>query len=138
MNAIWDPLARAALCGRLGAALCERLAGVNKVYDNPPSSNQYGGWHQYLDKDLRALLGQPVAGPFKVRYCGNGDATACAQALWAAIEQAGRAEAAKQGTEDASQWREPTRKITFSPIPLVDMQYTNRPTGIHQVMQFSP
>jgi acyl-homoserine lactone acylase PvdQ len=138
MNAIWDPLARAALCGRLGAALCERLAGLNKVYDNPPTSNQYGGWHQYLDKDLRALLGQPVAGGFKVRYCGDGDVTACAQALWAAIEQAGRAEAAKQGTEDASQWREPTRKISFTPIPLVDMQYTNRPTGIHQVMQFSP
>ena len=29
-------------------------------------------------------------------------------------------------------------KISFTPIPLVDMQYTNRPSGIHQVMQFAP
>ncbi len=138
MNAVWDPLARAALCGRLGADLCERLDGLNRIYDDPPTTNQYAGWHQYMDKDLRALLGQPVAGRYKVRYCGNGDATACAQALWAVIEQAGRAEAPKQGTEDASQWRAPTRKIAFSPLPLIDMQYTNRPTGIHQVMQFAP
>ena len=29
-------------------------------------------------------------------------------------------------------------KISFAPLPLVDMQYTNRPSGIHQVMQFAP
>ena len=35
-------------------------------------------------------------------------------------------------------WRAPEAKeqITFTPIPLITMQYTNKPTGIHQVMQF--
>ena len=46
-------------------------------------------------------------------------------------------EAEKQGQDPAS-WRTPTVKISFSPLPLVDMQYTNRPSGIHQVMQFAP
>jgi hypothetical protein len=29
-------------------------------------------------------------------------------------------------------------EIRFTPIPLIDKQYTNRPTGIDQVMQFGP
>jgi hypothetical protein len=97
----------------------------------------YGGWHQYVSKDLRTLLGQSVAGKFKVRYCGRGNVERCAADLWAAIQQGANAAAQSQG-QDPARWRSPTVKIGFSPIPLVDMQYTNRPSGIHQVMQFAP
>ena len=98
----------------------------------------YGGWHQYMSKDLRRLAGAPVTGPLRLRYCGNGDVARCAAALWAAIEKGATAEAGRQGTTDPSQWHRPTVKISFTPFPLVDMQYTNRPSGIHQVMQFAP
>jgi acyl-homoserine lactone acylase PvdQ len=138
IEAAWDRLAGAALCGRLGKRLCGLLARLNRRFDEPPGSNQYGGWQQYLDKDLRALLGEPVRGRYHVRYCGNGRIRACASSLWAALEQAGRAEARLQGGDDPAQWRLATREIQFSPLPLVDMQYTNRPTGIHQLMQFAP
>lgn len=138
IEAVWDDLANAALCGRLGTKVCDLLALLNPRFDEPPRNNQYGGWHNYMDKDLRALLGRPAAGRYRVRYCGNGSLSACAKALWAALDRAGQAEAARQGTSDPSQWRLPTQKISFTPLPLVDIQYTNRPTGIHQVMQFSP
>ena len=31
-----------------------------------------------------------------------------------------------------------TTYVNFSPIPLYKMQYTNKPSGIHQVMSFAP
>jgi acyl-homoserine lactone acylase PvdQ len=138
ITAVWNDLAGAALCGRLGRKLCALLDVLNPRYDEPPEKNQYGGWHNYMDKDLRALLGRPVSGRYHVRYCGNGSVAACAISLWRALDTAGRAEAVRQGTSDPAQWRLPTQKIAFTPLPLVDIQYTNRPTGIHQVMQFTP
>ena len=98
----------------------------------------YGGWHQYMAKDLRALAGERVRGAMRVRYCGKGRVAACARDLWAAIERAAQAEAARRGNADPATWHQPVVKIAFSPLPLADMQYTNRPSGIHQVMQFAP
>jgi acyl-homoserine lactone acylase PvdQ len=135
--AVWQPLAAAALCGRLGDDVCEALRTRKSPFQSPPSG-MYGGWHQYLSKDLRTLLGQQVAGKFKVRYCGRGDIERCAADLWAAIQEGADAAAQTQGTADPAQWRTPTVTISFSPLPLADIQYTNRPSGIHQVMQFAP
>ena len=98
----------------------------------------YGGWHQYMAKDLHALAGGQVQGRMRVRYCGKGDAARCAADLWAAIEAGAQAEAASQGTPDVAQWKRPVVKIAFTPLDLADIQYTNRPSGIHQVMQFAP
>ena len=136
MASVWQPLATAALCGRLGEDVCEALRTRQSPFQSPPSG-MYGGWHQYISKDLRTLLGQSVKGKFKVRYCGRGNVERCAEDLWAAIEAGATATAATQG-QDPATWRTPTVKISFSPLPLVDMQYTNRPSGIHQVMQFAP
>ena len=137
MAAVWQDLAGAAMCGRLGAALCRALETRQSRFQAPPGG-MYGGWHQYMDKDLRALAGGRVAGRLHVRYCGSGNAARCARALWAAIERGAQAEAGRQGTPDPAQWHRPVVKISFAPLPLVDMQYTNRPSGIHQVMQFAP
>ena len=137
MAAVWDGLAGAALCGRLGAPLCRALETRQSRFQRPPGG-MYGGWHQYMAKDLRTLAGGAVRGRYNVRYCGKGDAAKCAADLWAAIDAGAKAEAARQGTTDPAQWKRPTVKISFTPLPLVDMQYTNRPSGIHQVMQFAP
>jgi hypothetical protein len=53
------------------------------------------------------------------------------------LDAAGARLASQQGA-DPTAWRAPEAKeqITFAPIPLITMQYTNKPTGIHQVMQF--
>jgi acyl-homoserine lactone acylase PvdQ len=136
LDAAWKRLTDAALCDRLGAALCTQLAGRNPRFDAPPGG-QYAGWHQYMWKDLRSLLGEKVAGAYHLRYCGDGKVSRCAKELWAAIDRAGATLAAQQGP-DPNAWRAPEGKeqITFTPIPLITMQYTNKPTGIHQVMQF--
>ncbi|MFF0120487.1 penicillin acylase family protein [Micromonospora arida] len=51
------------------------------------SSFQYGWWG-YVDKDLRTVLGDPVAGGLGRSYCGNGNLGACRQALLDALGQA--------------------------------------------------
>ena len=128
------------MCGRLGSKLCNDLAkrtGGEDRFDAPPGG-QYGGWHQYMWKDLRKALGENVSGAYKVKYCGEGDVNKCAGDLWKAFEEGLNAEAASKGSNPAL-WRVPEsgEDITFSPVSLITMDYTNRPSGIHQVMDFS-
>jgi acyl-homoserine lactone acylase PvdQ len=136
IDAAWKGLTNAGLCDRLGSALCRQLEGRNARYDQPPGG-QYGGWHQYLWKDLRAELGDRVRGAYHLRYCGDGSVARCSRELWAAIDAVGKRLRAAQGPDPAA-WRESasTQQIEFTPIPLITMQYTNRPTGIQQVVQF--
>ncbi len=138
LDSAWKGITDAAMCDRLGTALCTQLAGRNPRFDQPPGG-QYAGWHQYMWKDLRSLLGQKVAGAYHLRYCGDGKLSTCARELWAALDTAGKRLAAQQGA-DPNAWRAPEAReqITFAPLPLITMQYTNKPTGIHQVMQFGP
>lgn len=138
IQAIWRPLADAAMCQRLKAAGCAALR-ARQDEQNAPPGGQSSGWQNYLDKDLRRVLGRPVMGAYALKYCGNGNARSCASRLWRAIDTAGRRAAVKQG-QDPSKWRqsESTVAIKFSPLPLTTMQYTNKPSGIHQVLQLAP
>ena len=83
--------------------------------------------------------GQRVRGKYNVRYCGGGSLRRCRALLWAAIDQAGNALSQAQGS-NPSAWRVSATKerITFIPglLPFT-MRYTNRPTGIQQVLSFS-
>jgi acyl-homoserine lactone acylase PvdQ len=109
--------------------------------DNAPSSGGSsfgGGWYEYIDKDLRTLLGDRVQGRFSRRYCGNGNRDACRDAFWAALKSAADGLAAAQGP-DPTQWRsDATReRIKFIPglIPNT-MRWTNRST-FQQLIGFS-
>ncbi len=51
------------------------------------SSFQYGWWG-YVDKDIRAVLGDPVSGGLGRTYCGDGNLGACRQTLLDALGQA--------------------------------------------------
>ncbi|NNE11437.1 MAG: hypothetical protein HKN41_04245, partial [Ilumatobacter sp.] len=90
-----------------------------------------------LDKDLRALLGQPVDGPFETAFCGAGDSDACATDLWAAIDETVAAIAGELG-DDPTAWRLEGLRSTFAPglIP-DDFRSTNRST-YQQVIEFGP
>jgi acyl-homoserine lactone acylase PvdQ len=138
MDGIWEQLADAALCGTLGNSLCEQLDDtLHGRFSQPPGGGQYSGWHHYMYKDLRSLLGDRVRGPLSRRYCAS-TAEACAERLWAAIDAAGVGLAEKYGIDPAT-WREPRSEnlIKFGPLPLIDMDYTNRPSGIQQVISFN-
>jgi acyl-homoserine lactone acylase PvdQ len=134
LDTAWKKITDAGLCDRLGSGLCTQLEGRISRYDLPPGG-QYSGWHQYMGKDLRRQLGQKVKGKYHLTYCGKGSVSRCAKELWAALASAGDAVAAQQGT-DPAKWTKKAATITFTPLPLTTMQYTNKPTGIHQVMAF--
>jgi acyl-homoserine lactone acylase PvdQ len=134
LDTAWKKITDAGLCDRLGSGLCQQLAGRISRFDLPPGG-QYSGWHQYMWKDLRTELGQKVHGKYNLLYCGDGSAPQCSKQLWSAIDGATKSIAAKQGS-DLSKWTEKAATISFSPLPLTTMQYTNKPSGIHQVMAF--
>jgi len=57
----------------------------------------------FIDKDLRTVVGQSVAGKFGVAYCGAGDLALCSESLWTAVDDAVAALAAERGA-DISGW----------------------------------
>ena len=92
-----------------------------------------------MDRDLRALLSKErLPDEFNIAYCGKGKLGACQQSIWAAIQAAAEQLTADQGTADPAAWRSSAtaERINFSPIPLISMRYTNRPSGIQQVIWF--
>jgi acyl-homoserine lactone acylase PvdQ len=99
------------------------------------------GWWGYVEKDLRAVLGDPVPGPLPQRYCGGGDLAGCREVLLSTLAQAAARPATEVYPADAvcaagDQWC--ADSIRQSPLggithPLVAWQ--NRPT-FQQVVSF--
>jgi acyl-homoserine lactone acylase PvdQ len=138
LDTAWNRLADAALTPVLGKPLADQFDDtLHNRYDLPPGG-QFGGWHMYMSKDIRTLLGENVRGRYANRYCGAGNLSVCRAALWAALEAAGVELEAAQGA-DPTAWRADANRerITFLPglLPFT-MRYTNRPTGIQQVIEF--
>jgi acyl-homoserine lactone acylase PvdQ len=133
----WPKLADAWAGPVLGPQVNE-LATLEGRYNQPPGGQNFG-WHVYMDKDLRSLLGRRVRGPFANRYCGGGNLVACRASLWAAMKAAGDELAAEQGPDPTGWHSDAVReRIEFVPglLPYT-MRYTNRPTGIQQVITFT-
>jgi acyl-homoserine lactone acylase PvdQ len=104
------------------------------------SGGYTGGRINAADKDLRELTGTQFKTPFKTRFCGHGDLTACRTSLWAAVDAAGNELAAAQGNEDPAQWTSDANaeRIHFAPgLLTTTIRFTNRPSGIQQVLSFS-
>jgi acyl-homoserine lactone acylase PvdQ len=132
LDAAWSKIANAVL----GTVLDKeaRTALEQLVPNDAPletsGSSAYSGWWSYVQKDLRALLGRPVAGTFKTRFCGAGDVAKCAASLWAALDEAAAELEAAQGT-DSTAWRADAtaERIRFAPGILVrTMRGSNKPT----------
>ena len=104
-----------------------------------PGSGFTGGGLWYLDKDLRTLLGTKFRDPFSTRFCGGGDRARCVAAVWGAIDAAGNELAAAQGP-DPDRWTADANaeRITFAPgVLTTTIRYTNRPSGIQLLLEFS-
>jgi hypothetical protein len=138
MDAAWPKIADAFMKPVLGPQLDE-LNSLFTRFSQPPGG-QYDGWYQYFDRDIRRLLGEPVAQPFQNKYCGGGNKSACQQAVWNAIAAAGADLTSQQGTPNPAAWRADAtaERIHFVPGLLpTTMRYANRPSGIQQVITFS-
>ena len=124
--AIWD-----ALYPKLWAAAMP-VKGLDALVGSTsgPGSGFTGGGFWLIDKDLRALNGEKFKQPFNERYCGGGNRAACARAVWAALESI-------PGDPDALRGNANAERIPFRPgILPTTIRYTNRPSGIQQVISF--
>ncbi|MFC6084787.1 penicillin acylase family protein [Sphaerisporangium aureirubrum] len=101
-DAWWPKLVRAQFRAGLGDGLYQSLVAALQVNESP-SGHQQGdsagqptsaneaqahkgsafqyGWWGYVSKDLRSVLGDPVAGPLPARYCGDGTVAGCRAVL---------------------------------------------------------
>lgn len=161
MDAWWPLLADGVFRPGLGDPLYAALTGALQINESPSggqtgpvsggasanesiphkgSSFQYGWW-SYLNKDLRSVLGDQVAGPLAQPYCGGGGLAACRSTLLSSLGQA-LAETPAQvypGDGDCSagdQWCADT--VIQRPLGgVTDAKTTwqNRPT-YQQVVQF--
>jgi hypothetical protein len=136
LDAAWDPMSVAEFKNVLGRNLTDQLAELIPHFDHPPDKGMFAGWMGYMDKDFRTLLGDAVRGPYSRGYCGGGTLGKCRKAMWAALDKAGDRLAKDQGSADPSKWRIDAENVQFAPVPLREMRYTNRPSGIQQVITF--
>jgi acyl-homoserine lactone acylase PvdQ len=127
LDALWRPIAGAVMQPVYGD-LTDDLSDVRSLSG--------GAGQSYVDKDLRALLGDPVKGRFNLSYCGNGSLDACRASLWAVVEQVAGELAAEQGSEPSS-WTGLAARTGFTPGLIPDtIRTTNRPT-FQQVLELA-
>jgi acyl-homoserine lactone acylase PvdQ len=137
INGAWTKLANAFMRPVLGPQLNE-LDSLFGRFDAPPGG-QYNGWYQYFDRDISKLLKIRQPQPFANNYCGAGNLKRCQSSLWSALAAAGKQLTKKYGTAKPSAWHASATaiEIHFAPLSLIPMQYTNRPSGIQQVISFN-
>jgi acyl-homoserine lactone acylase PvdQ len=97
------------------------------------------GTYGHVQKDLRQLLGMPVAGPFSRTYCGAGDLSLCRDALWASLALAASDLETEFGSPDVADWQrqvadEDVRHTAVGVTPVPAIHWINRPT-FQQVVQ---
>jgi hypothetical protein len=134
MKASWDNIANAIMGPALGPDLDQFASIVSRS-----SLSQYDGWYQYIDKDLKTLLGDKVTKPFSTKFCGSGAIVACRDAVWQALQASVATGTTMFGTSDPTKWLVDvsTDRIKFTPgAPSLTIRWTNRPSGIQQVISF--
>ncbi|WP_026249163.1 penicillin acylase family protein [Streptomyces sp. LaPpAH-108] len=116
-------------------------AGHGPTGSHAGSSFQYGWW-SYVDKDIRAVLGEPVQGPLARTYCGDGSLSACRDALISTLKQAAGRTAAQvyPGDDQCSagdQWcADSIAQRTLGGIKHGKISWQNRPT-FQQVVEYT-
>ncbi|HVV07717.1 penicillin acylase family protein [Amycolatopsis sp.] len=162
MDAWWPLLVQAEFGPGMGPDLFTAMTGALQINESP-SNGQTGpsagsasanesvphrgsafqlGWWSYVDKDLRSVLGEPVAGPLGQPYCGGGDLAACRTALLTSLTQAAAEPAsavypADDNCSAGQQWC--ADSIVQRPLGGVtdpSSTWQNRPT-FQQVVQFA-
>ncbi|MFI6336464.1 penicillin acylase family protein [Streptomyces sp. NPDC050535] len=116
-------------------------AGHGPTGSHAGSSFQYGWW-SYVDKDIRAVLGESVQGGLAQKYCGGGTLTGCRNILISTLEEAAGKTAAQVYPGDDScaagnQWcADSVIHRTLGGIKHYGISWQNRPT-FQQVVEFT-
>jgi acyl-homoserine lactone acylase PvdQ len=150
MDAWWPLLAKAEFNPNMGDALYTAMTKAQQV-DEAPSSPEAGvahkgssfqlGWWSYVDRDLRAVLGQPTQGGPGQTYCGAGDLAQCRSSLLTALSAAVATPAATTYPADGlcsagDQWcTDSIEQHPLGGIADAESNWQNRPT-FQQVVQY--
>ncbi|MFG2575481.1 penicillin acylase family protein [Streptomyces sp. NPDC048481] len=152
LDAWWPLLVKAEFEPGLGADLYSAFT-ANLPVDEAPSaahgptgahagsSFQYGWW-SYVDKDVRAVLGEPVQGGLARKYCGGGTLSGCRDVLIATLKTAAGKTAAQVYPGDTlcaagNQWcADSIVQRTLGGIKHGNISWQNRPT-FQQVVEFT-
>ncbi|MFF3613958.1 penicillin acylase family protein [Streptomyces sp. NPDC002580] len=116
-------------------------AGHGPTGSHAGSSFQYGWW-SYVDKDIRAVLGEPVRGGLPSTYCGAGSLTACRDLLISTLKEAAgkTASTVYPGDDQCSagdQWcADSIVQRTLGGIKHGKITWQNRPT-YQQVVEYT-
>ncbi|MGV9274709.1 penicillin acylase family protein [Streptomyces griseosporeus] len=116
-------------------------AGHGPTGSHAGSSFQYGWW-SYVDKDIRAVLGEQVQGPLAQKYCGGGSLGACRDLLLGTLKEAAGKTAAQVYPGDdqcaaGDQWcADSIVQRTLGGIKHYRISWQNRPT-YQQVVEFT-
>jgi acyl-homoserine lactone acylase PvdQ len=116
-------------------------AGHGPTGSHAGSSFQYGWW-SYVDKDIRAVLGESVRGGLAKPYCGGGSLGACRDILTSTLKEAAGRTAAQVYPGDAScsagdQWcADSVIQRALGGIKHNKITWQNRPT-YQQVVEFT-
>ncbi|MFE1883437.1 penicillin acylase family protein [Streptomyces diastatochromogenes] len=116
-------------------------AGHGPTGSHAGSSFQYGWW-SYVDKDIRAVLGESVQGGLGQKYCGGGSLGACRDTLISTLKQAAGLTAAQvyPGDDQCSagdQWcADSIVQRTLGGIKHGKISWQNRPT-FQQVVEYT-
>ncbi|CAL9619608.1 hypothetical protein SUDANB145_05807 [Streptomyces sp. enrichment culture] len=152
LDAWWPLLVRAAFEPGLGSGLYDAFTANLPVDESPSAAHgptgghagsafQYGWW-SFVDKDLRAVLGESVRGPLARAYCGGGDPAACRDTLIATLKEAAAKTPAQVYPGDDScaagdQWcADAIVHRTLGGIEHGPVGWQNRPT-YQQVVEFT-
>ncbi|HET9121430.1 MAG TPA: penicillin acylase family protein, partial [Solirubrobacterales bacterium] len=140
MDTAYPLIVNNAMAARLGQPLITQLNTLLSRFDQPPAGQEVG-WFQYFDRDIRGLLAKKrnkLPDHFNLTYCGKGHLGLCRSEIWTAIQAAANQLTAQQGTANPAAWRADAADddFTYGPLPLVTSPYSNRPTGIQQVISF--
>ncbi|MFI1766435.1 penicillin acylase family protein [Streptomyces sp. NPDC020800] len=116
-------------------------AGHGPTGSHAGSSFQYGWW-SYVDKDIRAVLGESVQGGLTQKYCGDGSLGACRDMLISTLKQAAGLTAAQVYPGDdlcsaGDQWcADSINQRTLGGIKHGKISWQNRPT-FQQVVEYT-
>ncbi|MCX4760850.1 penicillin acylase family protein [Streptomyces sp. NBC_01275] len=152
LDAWWPLLVKAEFEPGLGTGLYTAFTANLPIDETPSaahgptgahagSSFQYGWW-SYVDKDIRAVLGETVQGGLTQTYCGGGSLSACRDILISTLKTAAGKTAAQVYPGDdlcaaGNQWcADSIVQRTLGGIKHGNISWQNRPT-FQQVVEFT-
>ncbi|MFF9409311.1 penicillin acylase family protein [Streptomyces anandii] len=152
LDAWWPLLVKAEFEPGLGSDLYTAITNNLPVDESPsaghgPTGSHAGsafqyGWWSYVDKDIRAVLGEQVRGPLAQKYCGGGSLSACRDVLISTLKQAAGMTAAQvyPGDDQCSagdQWcADSIAQRALGGIKHGKISWQNRPT-FQQVVEYT-